>query len=630
MATFIGGKGNLRPYLEMEVDVISQQVENNRSQLRVRLYYKQDSGTIQYSAHYAGAINVDGQNFPFTANVGIYRAGRHLLREQWLWVAHNEDGTKSIDVSGNYNFNLTFNGAWIGNFGVSGRMDLPKIARSSGLKITNTSGQAISIAPVGSVIRFNIDRSNSNYRYTLRSNFYAMDVAIADKISSTTYDWTIPTSWASKFTEATKTWTTFYVDTYNGNQKLGTTQATLDISVPDNAGPTIYSFQAVDLSGQTKQLFGQFAQGRSQIRFDVSAATDYSATIRSYSITFDGQTYSDIRHTFIPQNSGQLPAVVTVTDSRGKTATKTINVNVMAYNPPKIQLFAPARAGGGTNSTVQALLSLKVADIQVGGQFKNQASVKIEYRPKGTASWTLGYSGQLNQASFSTTVTAGTNIDIGKAYDFRLTLTDKISTAISTAEISTAKVVACFSDVGMGIGKIPESGRVLDVGGDTFINGTLYTLKNGQYISISNENSSWAHYNTSAPSGHFFNKNLSVRGDVFAGPNYNEKLMKVSDVQSGSNANGNWVRFPDGTQICYKFGLSLASGWTDYKAAIWTYPVAFSSLPVITGTVHDNQYTDMTISNVSKNTGQIQIRSRNNDYGTGNVLISAMAIGRWK
>ncbi|MEQ8898431.1 MAG: DUF2793 domain-containing protein [Roseovarius sp.] len=49
-------------------------------------------------------------------------------------------------------------------------------------------------------------------------------------------------------------------------------------------------------------------------------------------------------------------------------------------------------------------------------------------------------------------------------------------------------------------------------------------------------------------------------------------------IERGSNANGDYVRFADGTQICGKRRLSGATG-----AVTWTYPAAFDQAPTVQG-----------------------------------------------
>lgn len=51
-------------------------------------------------------------------------------------------------------------------------------------------------------------------------------------------------------------------------------------------------------------------------------------------------------------------------------------------------------------------------------------------------------------------------------------------------------------------------------------------------------------------------------------------------IERGSNANGEYVRLADGTQICTHI-LTLNTVATSNLSAVWTYPAAFSSLHVV-------------------------------------------------
>jgi len=61
-------------------------------------------------------------------------------------------------------------------------------------------------------------------------------------------------------------------------------------------------------------------------------------------------------------------------------------------------------------------------------------------------------------------------------------------------------------------------------------------------------------------------------------------------IERGSNGNGTFVRFADGTQICWSAvlasgALTTASGalFTSAASVTWTFPAAFSVAPVVTG-----------------------------------------------
>jgi hypothetical protein len=52
-------------------------------------------------------------------------------------------------------------------------------------------------------------------------------------------------------------------------------------------------------------------------------------------------------------------------------------------------------------------------------------------------------------------------------------------------------------------------------------------------------------------------------------------------IERGSNANGDYVRFADGTQICTRIGAYLLFGNSSNLNADWTFPAAFVSPPSI-------------------------------------------------
>lgn len=111
-------------------------------------------------------------------------------------------------------------------------------------------------------------------------------------------------------------------------------------------------------------------------------------------------------------------------------------------------------------------------------------------------------------------------------------------------------------------------------------------------------------------------------------------------VQSGSNANGSFVRFADGTQLCWHtVELVQVSGAT--LSSIWTFPIAFSAAPHVSATVVDtSSYTpgrgDFGAGGVEGVTTATQadlFQSRDpagTNFGVSDTVdFACMAIGRW-
>ncbi|ULH08589.1 phage tail protein [Alcaligenes faecalis] len=110
----------------------------------------------------------------------------------------------------------------------------------------------------------------------------------------------------------------------------------------------------------------------------------------------------------------------------------------------------------------------------------------------------------------------------------------------------------------------------------------------------------------------------NIVGDVGAG----------SVVQTGSNVNGTWVRFADGTQICYGYAAYSGTGW-DGKA--WQYPMAFISQPsaTATGTGDNAGFAAAPILEVH-NSGLTFRKFVGSTENTEWARFSVIVIGRWK
>lgn len=93
-----------------------------------------------------------------------------------------------------------------------------------------------------------------------------------------------------------------------------------------------------------------------------------------------------------------------------------------------------------------------------------------------------------------------------------------------------------------GIYFVPYSGSVaqkifIDGAGTMSITGkvsadTLQTIQNGVTSTISSANSDWLHHQTDAPNGHWFNKSVSVQGDIYAGTNYSDLVLTSANFSN--------------------------------------------------------------------------------------------------
>lgn len=113
-------------------------------------------------------------------------------------------------------------------------------------------------------------------------------------------------------------------------------------------------------------------------------------------------------------------------------------------------------------------------------------------------------------------------------------------------------------------------------------------------------------------------------------------------VGSGSNANGSYLQFSDGTMICWysyrvtasnsKFATSYGSIYHN-GATTWTFPVKFTGVPKIIATAYlkggIGGFNITTVPNDTAIAGY-EYSFTSYDFGAGNAGVDFVAIGRWK
>ena len=103
-------------------------------------------------------------------------------------------------------------------------------------------------------------------------------------------------------------------------------------------------------------------------------------------------------------------------------------------------------------------------------------------------------------------------------------------------------------------------------------------------------------------------------------------------IERGSNANGEFVRFADGTQICTRI-TSVANVSTALGALFrsddvaWTFPAVFSAAPFVTASVDSPECWGMTSG--APSTLTVNLRALAAVSKAASQVVRAVAIGRW-
>lgn len=379
-------------------------------------------------------------------------------------IAHNSDGTKSITISATFYIRATISGTYQEKITCSATIALETIPRPT------TPTLSVSSVDMGGTVTISMPRASSSFTHDLAYAFAGSSYTAITTGAGTSYVWTVP-DLASKIPNATSGTVTIRCITKAGSTSVGVKTVTITIKVPNSVVPTISSITTAEATNGIATQFGTFVQNKSTVKVSITASGTKGSSIKSYSTTLQGKTFTGSSFTSgVLTSAGTLAIVTTVTDSRGRTAQKTVNVSVTTYAVPKISNLTAYRvdsSGVAQNDGIYAMISYAYAVSSVGG--KNSASMKIEWKKSTDTTWnntvlasstalTGSGTSKINSPTFSTDY----------EYDIRCTVTDWFGTSAQyTAQLPTGAVILDISanGKGIGLGKVAEENGI-DFGWD--------------------------------------------------------------------------------------------------------------------------------------------------------------------
>ena len=374
--------------LLLDVSEKSYSIENNTSQVEWWVGIRSNTA---YHNHYGLSetyvVNINGTVVHNAVHTPTVNSGATVwVASGTTTVSHNADGSKSISVSAS--FNNADRGTYLPTTGsCSGSLKLTTIPRATTPSIDKPS------LDCGSAIKISGTSASSNFSHKVYVTWNGTKTQIGTIASGTTspsFSYTIPTDWEKNIPDSTSGIATFTLETISGSTSVGSKTVNATIKVRSGVVPSIGTVSISDTNSICAGI-GQYVQSQSKLKFSIATSGNQGSTITSVSTKFNDQTYSGSTFTTqVIQNSGMLSYTITVTDSRGRTATKSGSINVVAYNPPSLTNVSAKRANSSyvidESSGTYALLHFKVGF--TGLSNKNVTSFYIQYRASGATSWT--------------------------------------------------------------------------------------------------------------------------------------------------------------------------------------------------------------------------------------------------
>lgn len=417
----------------------------NTSSVTVRVYITTTSsynrlgtahGAISFGGNASGTISF--------SNTFDRHQTKCIYSRTWT-VSHNADGSGSVSVSVWFDTRVS-----AGTINASASLTLHKIPRAT----TPTVSGALTL---GQPVNISLPRATGSYTHTVRWSCAGQNGTVGTGLG-TSATFTPQLSLANHITNATSAVCTLTTTTYNGASVIGETSMTFRLSVPASMVPTISAVSVTDANGYLAE-YGAFISGKSSIVVSATAASVYGATIASYSVTMGELSGTGNPCTLgsptVSSYDEQKTVSVTVTDTRGRTATSTQQVRVVLYTLPDVanettvlRWDVAENEENDESETVRVNLQGSVFNVDGGGE--NTASIKIEHREFGADAWTTDTTVQAG-AVFSTIYDIA-GCDNTKRYEVRITITDAFEQSYSVVySIATATPIMDFLANGRGL-----------------------------------------------------------------------------------------------------------------------------------------------------------------------------------
>ena len=469
-------------YQNLSLEQVGQSIANNTSKVRIK-WTSQQTGTSYNDApgdkaYYYITIN-GGTETEHTVAFTLPQNTTKTILDTTLTVSHKADGTGSIKVRTWMDTEIS-----AGVITQTKTLTLDTIPRASAVSAPSTG-------TLGTALKITIDRKSANFTdklyYKIGRNS-AVQITEYDGTAGT-YSWTPPVSLAINAPNSTKLAVTLIANTYNGTAYVGRSECTVTLAIPSSVVPTL-SVSVTDPTGNKTKYTGYFLQLLSKITVKITGAGAQGSTIKSHSIKVGWSAGSGTLYTASAATgtTGLLPYYGTVyitcavTDSRGRTATKSIEYTVKPYSVPTISAISATRCTqNGTASRTGEYGKVTFTAAITPLSNKNTAAYTVQYREYGdTGLWTevtptIPEADKYAPKNITTIFPADTN----KRYTVRVVATDAFSTSNSSMRDISASFVLqhlAKSKSSVGIGRLcdDDKTKAFQVGLDAYFDKSIY------------------------------------------------------------------------------------------------------------------------------------------------------------
>ena len=541
--------GAYRGYTLQTTWTSTQNIAGNYSDITATHKLICDSTFALYIDGRSNTCTADGTAKSFTSPAISTGGGQTItLGTTTHRVYHNSNGSKSFTMTTVFNMQATIVSTYVDKITATGTITLNSIPRQATITGANN---------------FN-DEQNPYFTFSNAGGFaMTAELTFAGKTISRTglgnatsgnYTFVLTDAERTTLRNATPNSNTMTVTytlktTISGTVYSSSLAKTMTII---NGNPTAPTLTYQDTNTTTTAITGnnqRIIRNKSTLRAIIGTATaKKGASISSYSTTINGVTKAgNGNQDFGVINvASNINLVCTVTDSRGNKSSITKSVIIDDWISPTatITLYRV------NNYETESKLKVDAKFSSLNG--KNAITCRYRVKNYTGTTWT-------DWSTIANNTLGTLSLNNENDYNVEVSVNDKLSGYVTYSLILPKGKPIFFIDTGknsLGVNRFPNTAKAVEMDAELYVNGGVGVTGN---LSI--------------------DKNFYCKGSL--------QVNGVDIVSRGSNSNGNWVKFYDGTMICWKYeevtdvAINNAYGSIYQTTRNITYPVAFVETPVL-------------------------------------------------
>lgn len=427
------------------------------------------------------SCSVGGVSQGYTSGAINQKGGSVLLGTTVHRVAHSADGTETAQITDTFNVNAAIDGVRVGGITASGSISLDRIARNAEIVTANDF----------------TDETNPTLTYSNPSSF-SCDVSIefaggsitragAASGSGGSYEMQLTDSERATLRNASKSSPTLKVayvlkTTIDGTAHYSRAERKMNVV---DAAPELGAVSYEDTNAATVAVTGdksRIIQNHSTLTVKAPTATaKKGATIASYAIAFGGVT-----KTVKAAGAVSLGAVdvsysqaltVTATDSRGLTASKSVQVTVDDYSAPTAVIDLHRLS----NFEPETLITAHPRYSHLNG--KNAVTIAAKFKKVSDSSYGT-------PIALADSVQSTVTCDRDSAYDFVVTIADKLKA--TEYNIALGKGIPAFfidtAKSSVGVNCLPTRENAFQLGESAWLTAQGAYPVGAIYLSVTDAN----------------------------------------------------------------------------------------------------------------------------------------------